>query len=425
MNGTFRGGLQAVVAALGLAIAASVLTAGQRPETASMALLDNPVIQYASRATTDRVSALNQAFAQGSRPLARDARTGYLLPVLNALGVPVESQLLIFARTSVQRDYITPRNPRALYFDDAVAVGYVPGAPVLEVAVHDPQQGVVFYSLDQSAEAPLFTRQTSCLACHVSPSTLNVPGMIVRSNTVAENGNLTPPGRHDVDHRTPHTDRWAGWFVTSNGTAAPYSQRAHAGNITFSEGGSTSSQVLVDWLNSAPETHGYLSSQSDIASLLLFDHQMHAINLLTRLNWTARVAAGKGRPVDADLDVRSLVTELADYLLFVGEEPPSVPLSARQGIAEYLDAKVPKDRRGRSFGQLDLTNRMMRYPCSYIVYSAAFDGLPREVQQAVFARMREILSGLDTRQKYAHLFNDDGEAVLEILRDTKPGFPAH
>ena len=65
MNGTFRGGLQAVVAALGLAIAASVLTAGQRPETASMALLDNPVIQYASRATTDRVSALNQAFAQG------------------------------------------------------------------------------------------------------------------------------------------------------------------------------------------------------------------------------------------------------------------------------------------------------------------------------------------------------------------------
>ena len=50
--------------------------------------------------------------------------------------------------------------------------------------------------------------------------------------------------------------------------------------------------MFIDWLNSAPETRGYLSPQSDIVALLVFDHQMRAINLLTRLNWESRVAAG-------------------------------------------------------------------------------------------------------------------------------------
>src|SRR5439155_25825150 len=83
----------------------------------------------------------------------------------------------------------------------------------------------------------------------------------------------------------------------------------------------------------------------------------------------------------------------------------------------------PKDRRGRSFAQLDLVSRLMRYPCSYIVYSAAFDGLPSSVKRAVYARMLEILSGRDSRTAYAHLTSDDRRAVLEILRDTKPDFP--
>ena len=124
---------------------------------------------------------LNQALAHGGRSLQRDDRTGYLRPVLEALGVPIDSQLLVFSKTGVQRAYTSPHNPRALYFDPSVAVAYVPGAPLLEVAAHDPQQGVVFYALDQTAASPLFVRQRSCLTCHVAASTLDVPGMIARS----------------------------------------------------------------------------------------------------------------------------------------------------------------------------------------------------------------------------------------------------
>src|SRR6185295_9990998 len=129
--------------------------------------------------------------------------------------------------------------------------------------------------------------------------------------TVGEDGIVMPQlGSNDVNHQTPHPDRWGGWFVTFE-TLVGYNQRAHAGNITFTPAGTTSNQVFVEWMNSEPEARGYLSPLSDIVSLLVFDHQARAINLLTRLNWEARVAASAEREA-APANVRRLATELAD-----------------------------------------------------------------------------------------------------------------
>jgi len=411
---------------LAMAIAGSAASSGQKAGEPWGGVLDeHPRIAYASRPTTDRVARLNQALAAGARSLRREGQTGYLAPLLDALGVPVESQLLVFSKTGVQRAYTGPHTPRAIFFDQSVVVAHVPGAPFLELAAHDPQQGVVFYTLDQNAAAPTLTRQTSCLTCHVSATTMNVPGMIVRSNPVDEAGNVMPQlGSYDVSHDTPHPDRWGGWYVTSDPLAIPYAQRAHSGNITFFNGGNTTNQVFVDWLNSSPETRGYLSPQSDIVALLVFDHQMRAINLLTRLNWEARVAPGASLAGSAPA-VRDLVNELADYLLFLHEQPPTVPLIARPGFAGRLAAQAPADQQGRSLAQLDLETRLLRYPCSYMVYSEAFDGLPPAVKQAVYARMIEVLSSADRRVSAARVSTADRRAVLEILRATKPDFPGH
>jgi len=404
-----------VIGALAWASALGVLAASNSDDWNGV-LHQHPKIQYATRPTTDAVAMLNQALARGERSLSRDAKTGYLRPVLDALGVPPASQLLVFSKTGVQRDYTSPHTPRALFFNESVVVGYLPGSPAMEIAAHDPQQGVIFYTLNQTASAPVFARQSGCLACHVSVSTIEVPGLLARSNAVAADGHTLPRlGSNDVDHRTPHPDRWGGWYVTSDGSATQYAQRAHAGNITFSGVGNTSNEVFIEWLNSSPEDRGYLSASSDISALLTFDHQTHAINLLTKLNWESRIES---------TEVPSLVNELADYLLFVGEVPPSVALMANAGFASSLEARVPKDRQGRSFGQLDLVNRLMRYPCSYMVYSKAFDGLPASAKDAVYHRMLEILMGRDTRPAYAQLSAADRRAVIEILRDTKPDFPA-
>jgi len=424
MSGNWPAALLTGAAALGIATVSMVPTSGQTREPWHGVLDEHPAIQYLARPTTDRVAVLKKSLAQNPDALPRDPSTGYLTGVLKALGVPKESQLLVFSKTGVQSSYTSPGKPRALYFDQSVAIGYNPGAPLLELAVHDPQQGVVFYTIDQKADTPAVTRRTSCLSCHVSATTLGVPGMIARSNTVAEDGTLVPQtGSQNVSHQTPHPDRWGGWFVTSEDAAPPYAQMAHRGNITFSGRGNTSNQVFVDWLNASPQSLGYPLPSSDIVSLLVFDHQMHAINLLTRLNWESRVAASDGEVNPAGGAVRGLVNELADYLLFADEAPPLAPLTPPPAFAASLEARTPKDRHGRSFGQLDAVNRLLRYPCSFMVYSEAFDGLPKPVRAAVYSRMLDVLSGHEARAARVRVTPADSRAIVEILKDTKPDFP--
>ena len=418
MNDNRHGRLIASALTLCAVVAGGTLTFGHGQESRARSLTDHPAIQYAGRPTTDRVAKLNQALVRGERSLARESRTGYLASALQALGVPPESQLLVFSKTGVQRAYVSPRNPRALYFDDSVVVGYVPGAPVIEVAAHDPQQGTVFYTLDQSAARPVFNRQTTCLTCHVSASTLDVPGLIARSHAVDDEGNMMMfLDNNDVDHRTPHADRWGGWFVTSEAGEAPYSQRAHEGNITLSGRGNTSNQVFVDWVNSEPETRGYLSASSDVVALLAFDHQAHAMNLITRLNWESRIVSSSGGRDEA---IDRLANELAEYLLFVGEARLPVALVPRPGFAERLRSGTPKDARGRSLAQLDLVNGLLRYPCSYLIYSEAFDGLPPAAKTAVYHRMIDLLTTDDPRR--GRLTAANRLAILDILNATKPDF---
>jgi predicted DCC family thiol-disulfide oxidoreductase YuxK len=369
-------------------------------------------------AAPDRIARLSATLA--ARPFQRDAATGFLRPLLDALNLPVESQLLVFSKTGVQHLYTSPRTPRALYFDESVVIGYVPGAPEIEIIAHDPVEGLAFYTLDQETAAPVPTRQRRCLSCHESASTFDVPGLIVRSHTVGDDGTVlsqangaTPPS-HDVTQRTSHPERWGGWLVTSEGVAAPYAQRAHQGNITFTRDGNTSSQVFVDWMASAPEARGYPSSASDVVSLLAFDHQMPAINLMTAVSFAWRRATAEGRAsVDDHPDMRRLIEQLADYLLFAQEAALPVPLTPRAGFASALERRLPHDSKGRSLAQFDAVNRLMRYACSYMVYSDAFKALPRPVRQAVYKQLFDSLSVSRTPER---------QATIEILQATIPEF---
>jgi hypothetical protein len=207
-------------------------------------------------------------------------------------------------------------------------------------------------------------------------------------------------------------------YVSGNYLVTPYAGRKeHNGNVTVTgdppDASSTSNEVRIQWLSSTPATRGYPSGESDIASMMLFDHQLHAINLLTRLNWESRV----------DGSWRGLANDLADYLLFVDEAPPPASLSPRPGFAAHFTAAGPKDRQGRSLRQLDLETRLLRYPCSYMIYSEAFASLPARAKDAVYRRLWAVLSGSESSSKYAHLNPIDRRAIVEILRDTKTDLP--
>lgn len=383
-------------------------------------LHEHPAIQYATRATRDPVAKLNAALASGSVTLRYEEKSGYLRSVLDALKISPESQLLIFSKTGIQGAVTGPRHPRALYFNDSVVVGFIAGARLLEVAAHDPEQGVIFYTLDQSAPVKTaFDRPRQCLSCHVSSHTSDVPGMLVRSIFTAGDGAAVPQlGFNVVNHTTPVPHRWGGWFVTGDYRRHPYAGLSHMGNATVPMHANaaplvSSNEIFIEWMNSGPETRGYPSAESDIAALMVFDHQMHAINLLTRVNWEVRAGNSGTEQVE----------QLVDYLLFVDAAAPPARIIPRRGFAAAFTGIGPRDRQGRSLRDLDLDRRLMRYPLSYMVYSEAFDNLPGPAKQVIYERLWAVLSGRDSRPKYEHLSAEDRTAIVEILRDTKTDLP--
>jgi hypothetical protein len=423
--------LAALLLAAALYGRASDAGAGQRPREPFAGVLDeHPAIQYASRPTDDRVAALARAVATGARSLEYHERGGYLDAVLEALDVSPESQLLVFSKTGVQRAATGPQTPRALYYNDTVVVGYIAGARLIEIAAQDPNQGVVFYTIDQSSTTPAaIVRRTQCLTCHVSGSTMEVPGMIARSMFTRRDGDVMPQfGSFIVDHRTPLPQRWGGYFVTGNYVAPVYSGFGHMGNVTTavhatSGPATTSNEVLIEWLDGTAGTRGYPSNESDIAALMIFDHQMRAMNLLTRVNWETRVAQAGGGADFASSPLRALVEDLVEYFLFTDEVAPPAQLTPRPGFARSFVARGPVDRQGRSLRELDLGGRLFRYPCSYMIYTAAFDGLPAAAKAAIYRRLGAILTRRETTPRYAHLSAADRQAIIQILRDTKGDLP--
>src|SRR5205085_11744135 len=132
--------------------------------------LDRPPINYRTATPCDAVAAVLQKVRAGQVALEYDPECGYLASLLKQLDIPVSSQVFVFSKTSMQRSRIGPKTPRAIYFNDEVAVGYCYRGNVLEIAAADPNLGTVFYTLDQESEkGATFTRQTeSCLICHSS-----------------------------------------------------------------------------------------------------------------------------------------------------------------------------------------------------------------------------------------------------------------
>ena len=386
---------------------------------------EDPAIAYGTRSTTGRISRLNHEIEAGRAQLKFDGEQGYLRSALDALHIPVESQMAVFSKTSVQARLIDPHNPRTLFFNDSVVVGWVRGG-FIEVAAQDPQQGVIFYTLTQTpVEKPQFTRHDECLQCHNSNNALGVPGMLVRSQFTGPNGEaMRWLGSYVTDHRSPLEERWGGWYVTGKTGAIRHMGNAVVIDASKPEPLITQQTFNLGSLGGKFDTDAYLSPYSDIVALMVFEHQMRMMNLLTRIGWQTRYAlrAGNVRNLSTN-GVGEITHELVDYMLFVDEAPLANKIEGTSGFAENFSAEGPYDSRGRSLRQLDLERRLMRYPCSYMIYSDAFEALPSEAKNAIYKRMWLILSGtvLDTR--YAHLSFADRQAVVEILRATKPGLP--
>jgi hypothetical protein len=384
---------------------------------------EHPAIGYGLTPPDDPVARLGRALESGAATLPFEPGSGFLRALLRALDVQVDTQLAVFSKTSLQANIINPSNPRTIFFNDAVAVAW-PRGGFVEIAAQDAAQGVAFYLLDQrEGVPPRLVRQLSCLTCHVSYATLNVPGLLERSVATGPHGESLPfLANATPDHRTPFEERWAGWFVTG----ATGSLR-HLGNTTIADArrpgaAATPAVSTLPTLEGRFNTTAYLSPYSDVAAHLVFTHQMHMMNLVTRLGWETRVMLADQGANAARTTAAQLAVDFVDYLLFVDEPPLPAPVKGTSGFAERFSALGPRDRKGRSLRELDLQTRVLKYPCSYLIYSPAFDALPGESKAPIYARLSAVLTGKLDDDRYRRLSAADRQAILEILHDTKPDF---
>jgi hypothetical protein len=416
----------------GLAALAAVVVLADRLEDTFYVPLDDPAIQYAAPAS-DSIAGLEKQLESGKAKLDYASNGwGYLPAVLKKLGINTDSQVLVFSRTSIQTSHISPRTPRAIYFNDDTAVGFVQNGDVLELSGLDPKQGAVFYSLDtEKSDRPEFARRDDCLRCHQGAPTMGIPGVLVSSVhpiTDAE-GRDSHGSAYITDDRTTFEERWGGWYVTGT-----HGSQVHLGNnleLTdplnpgrASKEGTQNVTSLDDRFN----TSRYLAPTSDIVALMTLEHQTRMNNLMTRIGWDARIALreGKGKLEDAARDrINAEIEEMAGYMLFVDEEPLKEPVKGVSTFTKTFAERGPRDAKGRSLRDFDLQKRLFRYPLSYLIYSAAFDGMPDTVRERVYRRLYDILTAQDKTKTFASISPADRQAVLEIVRATKPNLPAY
>jgi hypothetical protein len=416
----------AILLAVAAAVFTTALAAAQRRD-AFVLSRDHAAIRYSSGELDNPVERLNRRLAAGEVRLSHEAGSGYLKSVLDALSIPVSSQTLVFSKTSFQADLVTMHNPRALFFNDTAFVGWVRGAGVLEIAAADKRQGTVFYTLPQKApgegDPPLtLSRQTDCLACHLSWDTRGVPGLMTTSMyPLPDDPNAYANGFTTVQG-SPLEQRWGGWWVTGDTGGAQ-----HMGNIPVMPaeknfGRPRNPKAPLASVEGFFDLKGYPAPTSDVVALLVLAHETQVTNLIGRLGWEARVAAAEPS-ADGAARVREAAAELADAMLFLDEAPLAGPVRGSSGFADWFSGQGPRDAKGRSLRDLDLRTRLMRYPLSYFIYGDAFNALPAPARTAVYGRLWDVLSGRDTRKITQHLSSTDRQTILQILRDTKADLP--
>jgi len=397
---------------------------------------ERPPIDYHNAEVVDPVSTLAAKIRSGEAKLDYDKDFGYLKSVLKALDVPVSSQTLVFSKTSLQLHCISAQNPRSLYFNDDVYVGFCQQGDVLELAATGPKQGATFYTLSQSEPGkPTFIRDRgNCLACHATGRTQNVPGYLVRSVFPDRNGRPRyGRGTFLTDSSSAFEDRWGGWYVTGQ-----HGEMRHMGNTTCDDDVTPldrESGANCTDLSSLIRTKNFLSPHSDIVALLVLQHQSQMHNAIAVANYETRQAVFNSNQMNELLErppehlsesskrrIDLAATRVVKHLLMCDEFPLTDQIVGSSGYTKDFRSRGKRDSQGRSLRDFDLRTRVFCYPCSYLIHSDAFDGLPKLVRDRILKQLATVLTNEDNSTDYQHISPVLQREILEILRDTKPEF---
>lgn len=401
---------------------------------------EQPPVRYSASTPQDAVTKLQRRLSSGTPAFTGDDRA-ILEAVLRELKVPVESQVVVFSKTSLQRGRITPTRPRALYFSDTAYVGWVPGG-LIEIIAVDPQLGPIFYSLDprETREATRgVVRDSDCLRCHGGTFVRGVPGVFARSLVSSESGEpLLRHGSEIVDDETPFENRWGGWYVTGY-----TGETSHRGNAFGSERGD---QLVFELSAQRPaglsdffDTSAYLAPTSDVVALLVFEHQMAVQNSLTRAAHSTRKMLVYQRSLqktlgDPETDepaydsvksvINSAVEDVVDHLLFRKAAPLPGGVTGSESFRRIFVERAPRSQAGDALKDFQLRDCIFKNRCSFLIYSEMFAALPAQLSHRILDRLHAALQDNDPRGRYAYIEQEEKRRISEILSETLPAAKA-
>lgn len=409
--------------ALGMAFAIPGAPELRAEEEFDFSDLARPEHDYWNRTPKDPFTRLKDDLEQGRLALDESSEKAYLESLLKALEIPTSSQMLVYSTTSLQLSLISPRTPRALYFNDEIYLGYVVGGKI-EIISIDPELGAIFYLFDfpKDGVRPVAERSRRCMNCHSDEDTREVPGLVVKSVIPGPRGGSLESYRRGLSgHGIPLSDRFGGWHVTGAEGMGP-----HWGNLT---GNFTPEGIVTTPLPPGAqfEWSVFPVATSDVLPHLLHEHQAGFVNRGVEAHYRLRtaLAKGKGRVLEGDRAMmEELVEELSRYLLFADEAPlPDDGIAGDPAFKEAFLAKRRTAASGDSLRDFDLKTQLFRNRCSYMIYSPLFQSLPEGFRRRVYERIDRALAASPADPDLAHLRPDEKSRIRAILEETVPGWP--
>lgn len=397
-------------------------------------------INYLDAPSSDPIAKMQKRIDAGELKLEFSDTHGYLPAVLKELGISTSSQTLVFSQTSFQLRKISRYRPRAIYFNEHAYIGWVQGGSVVEISAVDPELGAVFYTLEQNKDKKIeFIRDRGqCLTCHASSRTQGVPGHLIRSVFPDSGGRpMLGSGTFTTDHTSPFSERWGGWFVSGT-----HGSMRHMGNVYVTDKLDTQNidrekGANVNNLDKIVDTTPYLEPTSDLISLMVLEHQSQMHNLITLAHMETRMARHYDTIMNKALErkpdfqsdstkrrIKAVSDKVVRYLLFCDEFVLKASIKGTSSFTQDFAQIGPRDSLDRSLRDFDLQTRLFKYPCSYLIYSAPFQEMPKLVMKQVMASLNEILTSQTPSDEFGHLSNEDRKNIKEILVETLPELTA-
>ena len=426
-----------------LPLVAAALAGGSPVARAFDPIYERAPIHYHETEPDTKLTRFFKA-AKGNPVLCNGTHREVLAELLGKLGVPVESQVLVFSKTSAQNSRIAPETPRAIYFSDDLYLGWVQGGEI-EAASFDPRLGMVFHLIKlterQPGSPPPLVRERSCLNCHAGSSNHELPGLMVRSVYPTTTGlPLFEAGTFHTRQSSPIEERWGGWYVTGS-----IDQREHLGNaLAQAAPGGPGVELqrlaegrvpkLDELFGCDPYPNG---GQSDVVALMTLEHQVGVHNVLVEANLATRATLHRhaemqkafGEPVDAPLSetneriLQRLATKVLKEMLYVEEVALPGGIEGTGLFQAAFEEGRKKSADGRSLRDFRLYERLMKYRCSHLIHSEAFASLPDAIRTRILGQLHGILTRPADWPEFAHLGDAERGHILAIVKETVPDLP--